>query len=478
MSLRKSKITALVPKFVDWSIFPDEEMEKELGKNWQDKIRLVLHQIIYCRITANDETKEHPSFDIGWIPLHSLVLKYLSNDAAKALEICKKYKIAEVFESDSGRKSYSSGNRSTLYRYNPSLLFPAHALEDGTKTKFRKEHITNIPIIKKVESHLAPKRNVCDPLVFDTVKDATFSLKMDQEFGMKILDLMLELQAITYKEYTHLESQLILFDDMDFFKECPYQRIHQKLTTVKSELRGAAYFEHKVDANGIPLTHMNYDVKNMQPALMSLLFDQKFRMKFRNQLDNHIMSVYNSTKLTDDILMFIQDCLTGKLWTNMMAALDKQKGEIKDGTFGLFYASKVYRDSEEYDYIVTRYPNIIKFLRKTKKNDKSKELPRSLQRVEGELQYNLIAKKLIKDHNFRDLSLIHDSFFFCDEILDNGRRALDVVDQCVKEVFEEIGVPCPVLEAEYYDRNTYLQKLKEEIEEKKKMNLTNRGNSK
>jgi hypothetical protein len=49
-----------------------------------------------------------------------------------------------------------------------------------------------------------------------------------------------------------------------------------------------------------------------------------------------------------------------------------------------------------------------------------------------------------------------------------------VVDQCVKEVFEEIGVPCPVLEAEYYDRNTYLQNLKEDIEEKKK-NSNNAG---
>lgn len=415
--------------------------ETKSGKNkdkWRDKVRLILHQLCYLYITADEKTEKKSWYDLGYIPMNSTILKGLCKDYLKVLNLLLKYNIIEVYSNGSYTNNEKSPE-SRKYKINSLLLFPAD-YKKGDKI-FRKEKITSKPIVKSITRHNKLETDIQNDPILYKIYRTTMNLVIDEIKAIQILNRISKEEDFTNYRHKKILGKILLFNENELYIQCSYGRNHHRLTSIWGEVKECIKIKGKAH-----LPHMQWDVKNCQPYLLSQLFKENFRTKFGHLIDDRLLTILNSTPITRDIVNFISDCEGGKLWDDMVRHIGQPKKVIKPKTLAMFYSKYFYTKTAEYEYLKDNYPDIIIFLQRVKDlGDDSAELPRSLQKIESTLIYQNISRKLIEKYQFEDFTCVHDSFFFP---VENGNREL--VYNTIVETFNDLGFTCPKLGKDIY----------------------------
>ena len=444
----EEEIKVMIPILFSWEIFDEQEMKDALNDSWKDKVRLILHQFVIRRQRAKDKDKAEADFETGWTKLSARFLESICSSYHEVLILLEKYGVIEVQRNHKGNKSCQYGKKSAKYRINPMLIFPAH-ITDGIKF-FRKEPIKNTSIINAIKRNVKKqeKELKVSKWVYDTLKVNTQLLRMDTEKASSILFKLYNGGNGIYKgsqvdEYWLFDKMITVegFEELDFYIECPYLRHHQRFSTTSKLIKPATYFEGYKD-----VVHGQSDVKSMQPYLLSaLLFSKHFRESVKDLLHPFIYNQLESTLITDNLKQLFLINAQGKFWDDMVNALGKNKDEVKRSTLKLFYGKRIEKGTDEYHYNQTMFPDLMDFLRKTKAGKLSKELPRSLQRVEGFIFYNKICPRIIRETKAAGqifpFTTVHDSIFYpLDAATTKDSERTQYIETVMVEEFLKLGV--------------------------------------
>lgn len=300
-------------------------------------------------------------------------------------------------------KNYKNGRNARIYKLNEDVINSKILRFKNDDKVLLKKYRKSISLVENKEELIY---NIILPDIKKRLVNNLFDVDIDYKKSIYFLDGTIQDKDVYNRNKYSVES---INDKHIFYHFDSYGRMHTNFTILKSFIR-----KNCITINGNEVVEL--DIKNSQPLFLCKLIreDSEF------ELDESEFELFKYLTHNGIFYQYILDN------SNLTRKVDVKKLVYKV-LFG-----KNYRNSSD-DLFKSLFPNIYLFIKHYKtKNGNYKTLSHELQKLESNLIYNKIIKKLITICPDIKLVTIHDSIIFEKKYKD----IVDIIfDQKIKQEF-------------------------------------------